>query len=49
MKVNETPRKNLNKKDLEDTRSIPFRNTLDLVSAFVIQTTEFLNKFPYFF
>lgn len=30
---------------LQDNRSIPFRDSLDLVSAFVIQTTEFLNKF----
>jgi hypothetical protein len=38
-------KKNLNKKDLQDTRSIPFRQTLDLVSAFVISTTEMMNKF----
>lgn len=43
--MNQTPRKNLNKKDLQDTRPIAYRNTLDLVSAFVIHTTEFLNKF----
>eukprot|EP01080_Neovahlkampfia_damariscottae_P003502 gene3502-6150_t len=45
--MNETKpsKKNLNKKDLEDTRSIPFRQTLDLVSAFVVSTTEMMNKF----
>ena len=45
MNENKPSKKNLNKKDLEDTRSIPFRQTLDLVSAFVISTTEMMNKF----
>jgi WASH complex subunit CCDC53 len=33
------------KKEEGDNRPIPYRDTLDLVSAFVIQTTEFLNRF----